>query len=44
METLRAVCLDLDDTLWPAEGPDFPVGTRVKVTAVEGTVLVVEGL
>jgi membrane protein implicated in regulation of membrane protease activity len=30
------------DTLWQAEGPDAPVGTRVKVTATRGTVLVVE--
>jgi membrane protein implicated in regulation of membrane protease activity len=30
------------DTLWQAEGPDSPAGTRVKVTAARGTVLVVE--
>jgi inner membrane protein len=30
------------DTLWQAEGPDVPVGERVKVTATRGTVLVVE--
>jgi membrane protein implicated in regulation of membrane protease activity len=30
------------DTLWQAEGPDAPVGTRVTVTATRGTVLVVE--
>ncbi len=30
------------DTVWQAEGPDAPVGTRVKVTATKGTVLVVE--
>jgi membrane protein implicated in regulation of membrane protease activity len=30
------------DTVWQAEGPDAPVGTRVKVTATRGTVLVVE--
>jgi membrane protein implicated in regulation of membrane protease activity len=29
------------DTLWTAEGPDTPVGTKVKVTGVNGTVLVV---
>jgi membrane protein implicated in regulation of membrane protease activity len=29
------------DTMWTAEGPDTPVGTRVKVTGVNGTVLVV---
>lgn len=30
------------DTLWPAQGEDIPVGARVKVTGVNGTVLVVE--
>jgi membrane protein implicated in regulation of membrane protease activity len=30
------------DTLWAAEGPDVPVGTRVTVTGTRGTVLVVE--
>lgn len=30
------------DTLWSAEGPDAAAGTRVKVTGVNGTVLVVE--
>ena len=30
------------DTLWPAEGADAAKGARVKVTAVRGTVLVVE--
>jgi len=30
------------DTLWAAEGPDTPAGTRVTVTAAKGTVLVVE--
>lgn len=30
------------DTLWLAEGPDAPAGTRVKVTASKGSVLVVE--
>jgi membrane protein implicated in regulation of membrane protease activity len=29
------------DTLWTAEGPDTPAGTKVKVTGVNGTVLVV---
>jgi membrane protein implicated in regulation of membrane protease activity len=29
------------DTLWTAEGPDTPSGTKVKVTGVNGTVLVV---
>ena len=30
------------DSVWQAEGPDAPVGARVKVTATRGTVLVVE--
>ena len=30
------------DTLWPAEGPDAPAGTEVKVTSANGTVLRVE--
>jgi membrane protein implicated in regulation of membrane protease activity len=30
------------DTLWSAEGPDAPAGTRVTVTGARGTVLVVE--
>lgn len=30
------------DTLWQAEGADAPAGTRVKVTGVRNTVLVVE--
>jgi inner membrane protein len=30
------------DTLWQAEGPDTPVGSRVMVTDTKGTVLVVE--
>ena len=31
-----------DDTLWLAEGPDAPAGTRVTVTSTKGNVLVVE--
>jgi membrane protein implicated in regulation of membrane protease activity len=30
------------DTLWAAEGPDAPAGTRVTVTGTRGTVLVVD--
>src|SRR5204863_8334351 len=30
------------DSVWQVEGPDAPVGARVKVTATRGTVLVVE--
>ncbi|MGE3711255.1 MAG: NfeD family protein [Hyphomicrobiaceae bacterium] len=30
------------DTMWTAEGPDLPAGTRVIVTGVDGTVLKVE--
>jgi inner membrane protein len=32
----------VDDTLWPAKGPDSPAGARVTVTSAEGSVLVVE--
>ena len=32
----------IGDSLWQAEGDDAPKGTRVKVTGVNGTVLVVE--
>jgi inner membrane protein len=31
----------VDDTLWPAEGPDTPAGTLVRVTGARGSVLVV---
>lgn len=34
--------IKVDDTLWRAEGPDLPVGANVRVTAVDGVVLVVE--
>jgi hypothetical protein len=30
------------DSLWRADGPDLPVGARVKVTGVAGTILRVE--
>ena len=30
------------DTLWPVQGPDTPEGAEVRVTAANGTVLVVE--
>ncbi|HSR80429.1 MAG TPA: NfeD family protein, partial [Hyphomicrobiaceae bacterium] len=29
------------DSVWQAEGPDVPAGSRVKVTGARGTVLVV---
>jgi membrane protein implicated in regulation of membrane protease activity len=32
----------VDDTIWRADGPDLPAGSKVKVTAVDGTVLRVE--
>jgi membrane protein implicated in regulation of membrane protease activity len=32
------------DTLWPAEGPDTPAGTEVRVTAARVTILLVERL
>ncbi|SDM20791.1 hypothetical protein SAMN05216360_101194 [Methylobacterium phyllostachyos] len=31
-----------DDTLWRVEGPDLPVGARVRVAGMNGTVLTVE--
>jgi inner membrane protein len=34
----------LGDTLWAADGPDCPAGTRVRVTGAAGTVLLVEVL
>jgi inner membrane protein len=30
------------DTLWPAEGPEAPAGTEVKVVAAKATMLVVK--
>ncbi|MFG1464039.1 NfeD family protein [Xanthobacter sp. DSM 24535] len=32
----------IDDTIWRVEGPDLPVGARVKVVAADGPVLRVE--
>lgn len=32
------------DTLWAAQGTDAPRGAKVRVTGVDGTVLVVEGV
>ena len=32
----------LDDTMWSVQGPDLPVGTRVRVTASNGRDLTVE--
>jgi len=34
--------IKVDDTTWKVRGPDLPEGMRVRVTAVDGTVLVVE--
>ena len=34
--------LRVDDTMWKIRGTDASAGARVKVTAVDGTVLVVE--
>src|SRR5262245_33210182 len=36
--------LAIDGTTWLAQGPDLPTGTRVMITATQGTVLVVEPL
>lgn len=30
------------DTVWPVEGPDLPLGARVRVLRAEGTTLIVE--
>jgi inner membrane protein len=32
----------VDDSVWRADGPDLPAGTRVKVTGITGTVFQVE--
>ena len=32
----------VDDTTWKVKGPDLPEGAKVRVTAAEGTLLVVE--
>lgn len=32
----------LDDTMWSVQGPDLPIGTRVRVTASNGRDLTVE--
>ena len=34
--------VNVSDTIWKVRGPDLAVGTKVKITAVEGTSLVVE--
>ncbi len=34
--------LVLDDTTWTVRGDDLPKGTRVKVVAIEGAVLIIE--
>ena len=34
----------VDDTYWRAEGQDQPAGARVRVVAVDGVVLKVEGV
>lgn len=34
--------LKIGDAFWRAEGPDLPQGTRVRVVAVDGTVVQVE--
>jgi membrane protein implicated in regulation of membrane protease activity len=32
----------LDDTLWTVQGPDCPANTQVRITGVEGSLLIVE--
>ncbi|KAF1017609.1 MAG: Inner membrane protein YbbJ [Stenotrophomonas maltophilia] len=34
--------VSIDDALWQVTGPDLPAATRVRVVAVQGSVLVVE--
>ena len=34
----------VDDSTWKVQGPDVPAGTRIRVTDVNGTVLVVEAV
>ncbi|HTG39701.1 NfeD family protein [Sphingomonas sp.] len=34
----------LGDGEWPAHGPDMPIGTRARVTALDGLTLIVEPL
>lgn len=34
--------INVGDTVWTAEGPDIAAGTKVRVTGVRGTALVVE--
>ena len=34
--------LSIDDTVWRIEGPDLPAGTRVTVSAAEGSRLKVK--
>ena len=36
--------MNVNDTIWIVRGPDVPAGTKVKVSAVEGTSLMVEPL
>lgn len=34
--------LSIDDTIWRAEGPDMPAGSRAVITGVDGTTLKVK--
>jgi inner membrane protein len=34
--------IKVEDTLWDVDGPDMAVGSRIKVTAVQGMRLMVE--
>ena len=36
--------VNVSDTIWRVRGPDSAIGTKVKITAVDGTSLVVEPL
>lgn len=34
--------LKVDDSFWPVRGPDLPAGSRVKISGVDGSVLLVD--
>jgi hypothetical protein len=34
--------LKIDDTMWRISGPDLPAGTRVRIAAADGALLIVE--
>ncbi|HHJ21124.1 MAG TPA: NfeD family protein [Gammaproteobacteria bacterium] len=36
--------IKVDDSIWRVSGPDLPVGTKIKVVALEGNGLIVEAV